>query len=266
MKKRIQNPILNQTLTLACASFAAMATLGPVPQAEAVTITYSDKTQRIAPYFDFRGDYDLPFNLNVSGALGFTPDLSSFVPPLAVSTGSGGSDLLSQAIASIKWDTLFDLQLNAGYNFQLLGLDLGIGKISTTLTPYAGYRHMFTSTGSLTATPTNSQLMGMNYGAKLKLGLPLGFSGYGYVGASTLFGGSIDQGSGATPINTKNMTLPEFGLGAAWNLPIFNLASVYLGYRGFFLPSDLRLSNSLDNGTSMVHGLNGGINILFFGI
>ncbi|MGE3728542.1 MAG: hypothetical protein AB7I41_23530 [Candidatus Sericytochromatia bacterium] len=262
MKKRTQLSAL--TLALAAASFAL------APQAEAITITYSDKTQRVAPYFDFRGDYDLPFNLNVSGSLGFTPDLSSFVPPLAVSSGNTGSDLLSQAIASIKWDTLFDLQLNAGYNLQLLGLDIGIGKISTTVTPYLGYRHMFTSTGSLTsaltATPTNSQLMGVNYGAKLKLGLPLGFSGYGYVGASTLLGGSIDQGSGATPINTKNMTLPEFGLGAAWNLPIFNLASIYLGYRGFFLPSDLRLNSSLDNGTSLVHGLNGGINVLFFGI
>lgn len=262
MKKNIQY----SALALASTAFAALATFGLAPTAEAITITYSDKTQRVAPYFDFRGDYDLPFNLNVSGGLGFTPDLSSFVPPLAVSSGSGGSDLLSQAIASIKWDVLFDLQLNAGYNFQLLALDLGIGKLSTTVTPYLGYRHMFTTTGSLTSSPTNSQLMGMNYGGKVKVGLPLGFSGYGYVGASTLFGGSIDQGSGSTAINTKGMTLPEFGLGAAWNLPVFNLASVYLGYRGFFLPSDLRLSNSLDNGTSLVHGLNGGINILFFGI
>jgi hypothetical protein len=249
-----------------CLGVLLASSLWIMPKAEAVTFTYSDKTQRIAPYFDFRGDYDLPFNLNISGSLGFTTDLASFVPPLAVSTGSGGSDLLSQAISNLKWDALVDLQLNAGYNFQLLGLDLGIGKLTTTLTPYAGYRHMFTSTGSITAAPTNSQLMGLNYGAKVKVGLPLGFTGYGFLGASTLMGGSLDQGGGAVAIDTKGMTLPEFGFGAAWNLPIFNLASVYLGYRGFFLPSDLRLSASLDNGTSLVHGLSAGFNILFFGI
>lgn len=255
--------ILKQIPTLLGATW--LATSLPLQQAQALTVTYSDKTQRIAPYFDFRGDYDLPFNLNLSGSLGITPDLASFVPPL-VSSGNAGADPLSQILGRLKWDTLADLQLNAGYNLNLFSLDLGLGKLSTTLTPYLGYRHMFTSTGGLSTSPTNSQLMGINYGARVRVGLPLGFSGYGYVGASSLVGGSIDQGSGSQPINTQGLVLPEFGAGASWHLPIIDLASVYLGYRGFFLPADLRLSNSLSNGSVLVHGLSAGVNVLFFGI
>lgn len=236
-----------------------------VPQAQALTITYSDKTQRIAPYFDFRGAYDLPFNLHVSASLGITPDLASFVPPL-ISSGHTATDPLSQILSQLKWDTLVDLQLNAGYNFHLLHLDLGLGSLSTTLTPYLGYRHMFTSTGGLGSAPTQSQLMGVNYGARLRVGLPLGFSGYGYVGASSLFAGSIDQGSGNQPIDTKATILPEFGVGASWHLPVIDLASVYLGYRGFFLPADLRLGTSLSHGNILIHGLSAGVNVLFFGI
>ncbi|PIQ28386.1 hypothetical protein COW36_03850 [bacterium (Candidatus Blackallbacteria) CG17_big_fil_post_rev_8_21_14_2_50_48_46] len=248
-------------------SFALLMASSFGLQAQALTFTYSDKTQRVAPYFDFRGDYDLPFNLNIAGSLGFTNDLSSFVSPLSPGSGNAaGSDLLSQALSQIKWDALTDLQLNLGYNFNFVNLDLGIGKVAATVTPYLGYRHMFTSTGSLSASPTNSQLMGVNYGARLKIGLPLGFSGYGYLAASSLLSGSLDQGSGGTPIQTNGMVLPEFGAGAAWHLPILDLASIYLGYRGFFLPNDLRLSSSFTNGSSLVHGVSAGVNVLFFGI
>ncbi len=236
-------------------------------RAEALTLTYSDKTQRVAPYFDFRGDYDLPFNLNLSGSLGLTPDLASFVPPVSgVAGGNVGADLISQALANLKYDVLADLQLNGGYNFRLLDLNLGIGQLSTSLIPYVGYRQMWTWSGGLTTTSGSSQLNGINYGAKVKVGLPLGFSGYAYAGASTLLGGSQERGGDRQTLNTGGMMLPEFGAGAAWNLPLVNLASVYLGYRGWYLPADLRLNTDFKQGSLLVHGVSLGFNVLFFGV
>lgn len=230
--------------------------------AQAITLTYSDKTQKVAPYFDFRGSYDLPFNLNVNGFLGIAPDLSSFISPLPPSATRSGSDLPSQIASQIKWDSLLDLNLNLGYKFKLFDV---IG-FSGTLMPYLGYRHMFTFTGDLNNNSTNTQAQGMHYGARFLLGLPLGFSGFAYAEASTLLGGSFDQGSTHSAMNTHNVTLPGFGLGLNWQLPILNLASAYAGYKGFFLPTDLRLDNNLDSGISLVHGIDFGVNFLFFGI
>ena len=242
----------------------AFLPLMPIQEAEAITFTFSDKTKKVAPFFEFRGDYDLPFNINLSGGVGFAPDLSSFVVPL---TGNDalGSDLSSRIAQLISYDMLLDLDANLGYNFSLIGTDIGLNVI---LTPYAGYRHMFTFTGQLNDSnaTTNTQSQGVNYGAKLKIGLPLGFSGYGYAGATTLFGGSFEKGGDSQPLNTNNMTLPDFGAGVAWNLPFFNLAHVYAGYRGFFLPNDLRLSANLTNGSSLINGVSAGFSVLFFGI
>lgn len=248
------------------AALAVTLAVGLAPRAEAITFTYSEKTQRVAPYFEFKGEYDLPFNLNLSGHLGFAPDLSSFVTPIAQTSGTSNSDLASQIANLIRWDTMLDLNLNVGYNFRVLDVPLGIGNVTTSLIPYVGYRHMWTFTGNLNNSSTNTQTAGLNYGLRLGVGLPLGFSAYAFGGASSLLGGSFEQGGTSQALNPNGMVLPRYGVGAAWNMPFLNMASVYAGYTGFFLPQDLRLSPTYTNGSALVHGLSAGFNILFFGI
>lgn len=248
-------------LPLIAVSSLSLALSAP---AGAVTLTYSDKTQKVAPFFDFRGSYDLPFNLNVNGYLGFAPDLSSFISPFPQAAASG--DVLKDQISNwARWDTLADFNLNLGYKFGLFDV---VG-ISGAIVPYVGYRHMFTFTGNFDGSqvkPTNSQAQGIHYGARFNLGLPLGFSGFAYAEASTLVGGSFESNGSSTALQTNGMTLPGYGLGLNWQLPFVNLASAYAGYRGFFLPTDLRLDSNLDSGTTLIHGLSLGVNFLFFGI
>lgn len=228
---------------------------------QAITITYSDKTQKVAPYFDFRGSYDLPFNLNINGYAAFAPDLSSFVTPIPTA-GVSNSDIASQIGSMIKWDTLADVNLNLGYRFALFDA-LGF---SGTIMPYLGYRHFWTFTGDANGQNTNTSAQGAHYGGRFTLGLPLGFSAYAYGEASTLFAGSFEQGGTTTPITTNSLTLPGFGLGVNWQLPFINLASAYVGYKGFFLPADLRRDATFDSGTELVNGFSFGLNFLFFGI
>lgn len=228
--------------------------------AQAITITYSDKTQKVAPYFDFRGSFDLPFNLNLNGGLGVAPDLASFISPLAAP--SSGTSLADQISQYVKWDSLLDVNLNLGYRIRLFD---GLG-FSGTLMPYLGYRHLFTFTGAFNGTSTNTQAQGVHYGGRFSLGLPLGFSAYAFAEATTLFGGSFDQGDTHSALVTNSETLPGFGLGVNWQLPLLNLASAYAGYKGFFLPTDLRLDNQLDSGLTLINGFNFGLNFLFFGI
>ncbi|PKL75325.1 MAG: hypothetical protein CVV27_15970 [Candidatus Melainabacteria bacterium HGW-Melainabacteria-1] len=259
--KRIPSRLLRSL----CGSLALSCLLLPLSQAaSAVTLTYSDKTQKVAPFFDFRGSYDLPFNLNVNGYLGFAPDLSSFISPFPSAAGSG--DVLKDQISNwARWDTLADLNLNIGYRFQLFDV---VG-LNGSIMPYLGYRHMFTFTGNFDGnqvTPTNSQAQGIHYGARFNLGLPLGFSGFAYAEASSLVGGSFEQSGTTTAMMTNGVTLPGYGVGINWQLPFINLASAYAGYRGFFLPTDLRLDANLNEGVTLVHGLSLGANFLFFGI
>lgn len=238
--------------------------LGVAP-AEALTITYSEKTQRPAPLLDFRAGYDLPFNLNINGKVAFAPDLSSFVaPPLANSgaTGNALTDLINQ---QVKWDALLDTNLNLGYRFELFDLDVAIGHVQSSLMPYAGYRQYWTFTGTLSQ-QTNSSARGLHYGARWNLGLPLGFSGYAYAEATTLMGGSFEQGGNSEELQTNGLTLPGYGVGVNWTLPILNAASVYAGYQGFFLPGDLRMSNSYNGSTELIHGISVGASLLWFGI
>lgn len=243
-------------LSLALSLFASSA--------QAVTLTYSDTTGKIAPWFEFKGDFDLPFNLFLNGHVGFAPDLSSFINPLPPG-GSGSGTVAQQIDRFVKFDTLADANLNLGYRFRLFDLDALIGHISGNISPYLGYRHIWTYTGTLNQ-QTFSQMPGLHYGAQFNLGLPLGFSGYAYAEATSLLGGSIDQGSGSQSLDTHGVTLPGFGTGVNWELPFIDLASAYLGYRGFFLPSDLRQSNQLSGDISLVHGVSLGARILWFGI
>lgn len=249
---------------LFAASLTLLSFIQAVPTAEAITLTYSEKTKKVAPYFDFRANYDLPFNLNINGYAALAPDLSSFVTPLIPAGQSG--DLASQIASYVKWDTLLDLNLNLGYKVNLFDLDLVLGHLNGSLMPYVGYRHMFTFTGDLSGGNTSSQNQGAHYGARFNLGLPLGFSAFAYAEASTLFGSSFERSGTSQSINPNNLTLPGYGIGANWTLPFINAASAYAGYRGFFLPADLRHGTPFSGKTELIHGLNFGLNFLFFGI
>jgi hypothetical protein len=96
--------------------------------------------------------------------------------------------------------------------------------------------------------------------------LPLGFSGFAYAEASTLLGGTYSLGGESQSLATNNTTLPSYGVGVNWSLPVLNMASVYAGYRGFFLPADLRQGPVLSGDLELVHGVSIGASLLWFGI
>ena len=237
-------------------------TAGMSVPAQAITFTYSEDTQRVAPWFDFKGDFNLPFNLFLKGQIGLAPDLSSFVNPLPQQSGGG---LAAEIDRFINADVLASGSLSLGYRFSLFDLNLGIGSLNANIGPYLGYRHLYTFTGTL-SDQTQTQLPGLHYGAQLNVGLPLGFSGYAFAEATSLLDGSFTRGDNTQPLQANGTTLPGFGVGVNWQLPFINLASAYLGYQGFFLPRDLRLSPTLSGDTTLVHGVSIGANILFFGI
>ncbi|MGV3526457.1 MAG: hypothetical protein ACO1RX_19725 [Candidatus Sericytochromatia bacterium] len=244
---------------------ALLASISLAAAAEAVTLTYSDKTQRVAPYFEFRGSQDLPFNLNINGSVGFAPDLSSFITPFPHSASTG--NVLSDQINNwARWDNLVDANLNLGYRFQLFDVNALIGQVNGHLMPYAGYRQLWTNTGALNGDQLSTQAGALHYGARFTLGLPLGFSGFAYGEASSLLSGSVSRNGMSEALATNGVTLPGYGVGVNWNFPFLNLASVYAGYRGFFLPEDLRLGNSLNGQLTLVHGVSLGASVLWFGI
>lgn len=240
------------------------ASLLLTPAAQAVTLTYSETTQKVAPWFKFEGDYNLPFNLFVKGHVGFAPDLSSFINPLPASQSSS-SGLAAEIDRFVNFDALADANLNLGYRFQLFDVDALVGHIQGNISPYAGYRHIWTFTGTL-SNQTYTQMPGLHYGAQFNLGLPLGFTGYAYGEATTLLGGSFEQGGVSQPLQSQGQTLPGFGVGVNWQLPFLNLASAYVGYNGFFLPTDLRKSATLSGEQTLVHGVSLGASVLWFGI
>lgn len=249
--------------TLACALPAFGALLFTAPQVKAVTLTYSEATQKIAPWFDFQGRFDLPFNLFLKGNVGLAPNLASFVNPLPASGGSSG--LAAEIDRFINFDVLASGNLDLGYRFDLVDLNLGIGKLQANISPYAGYKHMFTFTGTLNE-QTYSQLPGIHYGTQLNVGLPLGFSAYAFAEATSLLNGSFEKGGVSETLLTNGTTLPGFGVGLNWDLPFVKLASAYVGYKGFYLPEDLRLSSSLSGNTTLIHGVSIGATLLWFGI
>lgn len=233
------------------------------PQAHAITLTYSEATQKIAPWFDFKGDFDLPFNLFIKGNVGLAPDLASFVNPLPASSGSSG--LAAEIDRFINFDVLASGNIDLGYRFKLVDLNLGIGKLQANLSPYAGYKHMWTFTGTLNE-QTYTQLPGIHYGTQLNVGLPLGFSAYAFAEATSLLNGSFEKGGVSETLMANGTTLPGFGLGLNWDLPFVKLASAYVGYKGFYLPEDLRLSSNLSGDTTLIHGVSIGATLLWFGI
>lgn len=278
MKQKVFSTLIASTMTLAIVA----------PQAQALTFTYSDKTEKIAPYIGFRPDFNVG-PLNFSGGIGGTWELSSFVDPLpksesfqnkltnSISSGTLPStkDLLDTQV--FNFDGLLDLDANLGFNFKVAD----VAGLTTTVTPYLGWRHMFTATTGPSANDLinatslepsafgedllkksrNSNLGGLNYGGKVNVAFLNGLlSLYGVLGATTLMTGSMSENDVSTEIKTNGMTLPRLGAGAAVDLKLLRL---YAGYEGVFLPNDLRLATELTNGTTTVHTFNVGFNIGF---
>lgn len=264
MKNTLINTLKNRSFQIiACALPVLSAVLFTAPQAKAVTLTYSEATQKIAPWFDFQGSFDLPFNLFLKGNVGLAPDLASFVNPLPASSGSSG--LAAEIDRWINFDVLASGNIDLGYRFNLVDLNLGIGKLQANISPYAGYKHMFTFTGTLNE-QTYTQLPGIHYGTQVNVGLPLGFSAYAFAEATSLLNGSFQKGGVSETLMANGTTLPGFGAGINWDLPFVKLASAYVGYKGFYLPEDLRLSSNLSGDTTLIHGVSIGATLLWFGI
>ena len=243
-------------------SCLTLLVLGGTRPAQAITLTYSEATEKVAPWFDFKGTFNLPFNLFLQGGVELAPDLASFVNPLPT---SGSTGLAAEIDRYINFDVLASGNLNLGYNFDLFNINLGIGSLQANIGPYAGYKHIWTFTGTLNE-QTYTQLPGLNYGAQFNLGLPLGFNAYAFAEATSLLNGSFEQGGVSETLQANGTTLPGFGVGLNWELPFVNLASAYVGYKGFYLPADLRLSNSLSGDTTLIHGVSIGASILWFGV
>lgn len=252
--------------------------------AQAVQLTFSENTNQMGTIIRLGGGVPLPANLSLNAGIGIAPNnLGSIIKPEKPDT----------SLLGIKWDALLDLDLNIAYDWTIISAEFGpLGEFKPTLSPYLGYRHMFTWTGqpevSLSLNPSaalksfNTQLGGINAGLKFNLTLPLGFSAYADGGATILTGGgfsgdfdvnitdkddkvlkTVKEGN----INTNGTLLPHVGVGARWALPFLELASLYAGYNLLFLPDNLRYkTDTLSGKNSMVHSVNFGLNILFFSI
>lgn len=248
---------------IAVATVALLAGLA-APAAEAVTLTYSDKTGKMTQLWQFRGAYDLPFNIQVLGGLTFAPDLTSIVAPAGTTPSTVGT-------LGFSYDNMLDLDLNVGYKFTVFEVDTrGLGNIVGSVVPFMGYRQLWTNTGSAALgtglSNSGTTLSGLNYGANFHVELPLGFSGNFYVGGSNMLGGSSNSGGTATPIDTKGIFLPQFGLNGAWRFPFWDIASIYLGYSGTLYPEDLRTTTTLSGKGALVSGVTVGVRLLWLSL
>ena len=244
--------------------------------AQAFQFTYSDSTKQPGAIINLRGGIPIPgLNISINGGLGIAPNnLGSIIKPEVESTSP----------VNINWDVLLDTDINVAYDWTIMNAELGVlGSFKPTLSPYLGYRHMFTWSGrpdvsvSLSANPLsvkalsfNTQLKGVNFGLKLGSTFPLGFSAYADAGATALIGGNYSgdfevNGKKEGSIDPKGNLLPRVGLGARWSF--MELASLYAGYDLMFLPNDLRFQKDVLSGDkAMVHSLNLGFSLLFFSI
>jgi len=257
--------------------------------AEAIELTFSDNG--IGNVMRLRGGVPLPFNFSLNAGIGGSFNLGAIVkldPALTQTLDQTTSDLLAKTAPQVlglvnqKLDLLLDLDLNFAYNYTLVEVGMGpLGEFKPTLSPYLGYRHMFTwllkpevniSTLSGSLKKFNTQLGGINAGLNFNLTLPLGFSAYADGGATFLtgggFSGDFDVNSKKEGnIDTKGTVLPHVGLGARWTMPFLEMASLYAGYNLLFLPDNLRYqTDTLSGKNSMIHSVNFGLSVLFFSI
>lgn len=227
--------------------------------ANAINITYSDKTQKNSVIFTFKGGTKLPFNLGVDGGIDLYPSYSNIVGNLN-STDE-------------RWSTLGTGELNLSYNWTLIEAKTFLGDFNPTLSPYIGYKHFISHSGlgglsfsQIEPTTIFSNAGGINYGLRFTSNIPLGFFVYAEGGATNLLNGSLSQSKPDTTgvINANGLMLPTASVGASFNL--FNLATARAGYNLRLVP-DIRSAGTLtDSSKALVHSFEVGLSFLFFSI
>ncbi len=231
--------------------------------AQAINVSYSDKTKKVSTIIDLKTGTALPFNFTIDGGFEIIPSYSSIVGPLA-NTSTGDE----------RFSTMTNIQANLGYNFSLLDARTVLGNFNPTFSPYIGYKHFFayTGTGGLSTSqiqPTTSlyNLGGVNYGLRFTSSIPLGFYVYAEAGATSLLNGSWSQYKPDTSgsLSGGSLFLPNAAVGASFNL--FNAFTLRAGYNLRYIP-DIR-SQTLaltDSSKALVHSFDVGVSFLFFSI
>jgi hypothetical protein len=225
--------------------------------AQAISITYSDKTKKNTVIFDIKGSTNLPFNLYASAGVQLIPFYGDVVGPNPFTNG-------------LSNDFMANPEINVGYNFNLFNAETVVGDFNPTLTPYVGYKHFFAYTPEVTLssspfTQSLSNAGGINYGLHFTSSIPLGFFVYADAGATSMLNGSWSQGATTGTVNSNGLFLPHAGVGATFNL--FNLLTLRAGYNLNYIP-DIRTPNAPLNDASktLVHSLDLGLSFLFFSI
>lgn len=232
-------------------------------QAQAVSISYSDKTQKTSLILDFKAGTNLPFNFGINGGLQIMPSYSSLVGSLT-NTGTGDER------ASI----LTTGEINLLYNINLFDAKTIVGEFNPTISPYLGYKHYFSytatgglSTSQLEPTSVTSNIGGINYGLRFSTNLPLGFQVFAEGGATSLLKGSWNQSnpSNSGAVDGNSLLLPTASVGASFNL--LNVLTLHAGYNLRYIPDIRTTSTPLSNDSkALVHSLDVGLSFLFFSI
>lgn len=258
---------------------------------QAISITFSGEPSKIvngketpvpALFLNFRGGGQIPYTpISIHGGIGIAPTLNGIVSPLPkgvttdTTTLPGIGEVNLNQINLSRIDTLFDIDLNIQYNHSIIQIPLGVGNIEPIISPYLGYRGLYTYASNPTVKlpwakgdtfslkdSIFTNLQGINYGLRFTTLFPLGFSAHINAGATSLLGGGTSANT--DPINTSKLPfLPQIGIGFDWD---FTVASIYAGYSLFTLPKDIRLTNNLSGDMAWISSINIGLRFLFFSI
>ena len=229
--------------------------------AQAINITYSEKTKKNSVIFTFKGGANLPFNFGINAGVDLYPSYSSLVGTLNNSDNE-------------RWSFLGTGEINLLYNWNLLDVKTLVGDFTPTISPFIGYKHYFSNTGigglslsQVEPTSISSNAGGINYGLRFSSNLPLGFHVYAEGGATSLLNGSWGQ---SRPDDNglvlgNGLVLPNASVGASFNL--FNIATARAGYNLRYIP-DIRKPDAALNDASkaLIHSFEVGLSFLFFSI
>ncbi|MFN8672806.1 MAG: hypothetical protein U0457_12090 [Candidatus Sericytochromatia bacterium] len=236
--------------------------------ANAVEITFSDKSKNSSPVLKFNVASPLPMNFGFNGKIEFSPSYSNLVGPLKF-----GKDE--------RWGFMGNAEANLSYNWTLLNAKTILGDFNPTISPYVGYKQYASQYGygglslengvdlkNIVPVTGLSTIGGINYGLRFSTSLPLGFFAFAEGGMTTLLGNGLwwEKGPDRDGKFTGNsMTLPRFEVGANFNL--LNLFILRAGYHYYFLP-DVRTNESFISADSKanIQAIDLGATFLFFSI
>jgi opacity protein-like surface antigen len=238
---------------------ATMLIVSTLP-ANAIGITFSEKTGKPSTIINLRGGTNLPLNFSANAGLEFMPSYS---------------DIVGKSSENERWSTMANVDATLQYNWTLIDAKTLLGNFNPTFSPYLGYKHFFshTGTGGLALDqlqPTTSFLNtgGVKYGLRFSTDIPLGFNLYADAGAINLLNTNPVEdkvGSIATSVRGNNLMLPHAGAGISWSL--LNIVTLRAGYNFISVPDIRNTSSPLDlNNRTAVQSIDIGASFLFFSI